>query len=316
MNIKEFAPVIIPTLNRFEHFKRCIESLERCTWSENTDVYIGLDYPPAEKYVEGWKKIDEYLSNRTFKFNKTIVFRHEKNLGAGGNLRFLKSRIAKNYKCYIGTEDDNEFSPCFLDFMNQSLEKYKDDPNVGSVAGWIPEHWYNKSCGNILFTPLFAAWGYGAWIDKNISQAPSREYVVDILNSWKKSFKLMSFSIDLFTSLFWMIRINRIWGDIMRGAFNVIEHKYQIRPSVSMVRNWGYDGSGINCSKSSKNSIWEKQLILNYCNYELDDLDSSQQDAVIFKSSQLYEQRFKDFPKQIVKLILYVFLKLSNKRFR
>ena len=50
-----FAPVIIPTLNRYEHFRKCLESLEACTGAEKTDVYVALDFPPSEKYVEGWK---------------------------------------------------------------------------------------------------------------------------------------------------------------------------------------------------------------------------------------------------------------------
>ena len=49
-----FAPVIIPTLCRFEHFNRCIESLSKCTWAEYTEVYIGLDYPAKESHWGGY----------------------------------------------------------------------------------------------------------------------------------------------------------------------------------------------------------------------------------------------------------------------
>jgi hypothetical protein len=56
--------VIIPTLNKYEHFKHCIELLDRCTWADKTDVYVGLDYLPVDKYFEGWRRIDEYLRNR------------------------------------------------------------------------------------------------------------------------------------------------------------------------------------------------------------------------------------------------------------
>ena len=64
MEIKQYAPVVIPTLNRYEHFKRCLESLEGCTGAEHTDVYVALDYPPSDKYVEGWKKMDAYLAEK------------------------------------------------------------------------------------------------------------------------------------------------------------------------------------------------------------------------------------------------------------
>ena len=32
-----YAPVVIPTLCRYEHFKACLESLSLCTGAENTD---------------------------------------------------------------------------------------------------------------------------------------------------------------------------------------------------------------------------------------------------------------------------------------
>ena len=38
MKITKYAPIVIPTLNRYEHFKRCLESIERCTGAEYTDV--------------------------------------------------------------------------------------------------------------------------------------------------------------------------------------------------------------------------------------------------------------------------------------
>ena len=59
-----YAPVVIPTLNRYEHLKQCLESLEKCTGAEYTDVYIGVDYPPNDRYVEGWKKVDAYLQEK------------------------------------------------------------------------------------------------------------------------------------------------------------------------------------------------------------------------------------------------------------
>lgn len=46
MEIKQYAPVVIPTLNRYDHFKACLESLEKC----KTDVYVVLDFSPSEEY--------------------------------------------------------------------------------------------------------------------------------------------------------------------------------------------------------------------------------------------------------------------------
>ena len=58
-----YAPVIIPTLNRYEHLKNCLESLSKCSGAENTEVYIGLDYPSRSEHLSGYKKIRDYLDN-------------------------------------------------------------------------------------------------------------------------------------------------------------------------------------------------------------------------------------------------------------
>lgn len=36
-----YAPVCIPTLNRYEHLKELIESLQQNSWAQYTDLYIG-----------------------------------------------------------------------------------------------------------------------------------------------------------------------------------------------------------------------------------------------------------------------------------
>ena len=53
MKSKSMYPILIPTLDRYEHFKKCIESLAKNTHANKTELVIGLDYPPSEKYMDG-----------------------------------------------------------------------------------------------------------------------------------------------------------------------------------------------------------------------------------------------------------------------
>ena len=62
--MKNFAPVLIPTLNRFNHFKSCLDSLRKCTYSDQTDLFIALDYPLKENHFEGYYKILNYLNTK------------------------------------------------------------------------------------------------------------------------------------------------------------------------------------------------------------------------------------------------------------
>lgn len=119
--IEEYVPVIIPTLCRFEHFKRCVESLQKCVGAKETELYVGVDYPAKPSHQEGHDKIIDYLNAGLNGFKKVVVFQHKENLGATGNLYFLNNEVKKNHYASIWSEDDNFFSPNFLLFINKGL---------------------------------------------------------------------------------------------------------------------------------------------------------------------------------------------------
>ena len=168
-SIREWAPVLIPTMCRYSHFKRLIESLNNCIGAYNTDVYVALDYPLKESQKEGWSQIKEYLSTKTFVFKKLVVYERDYNYGLGekGNMAKLCEDVLKNYKVYIRSEDDNIFSKNFLIYINKGLQKFKDNDSVISICGY--SFFYNyKFQDNTFFCNQqdFNAWGHAGWVDK------------------------------------------------------------------------------------------------------------------------------------------------------
>ncbi len=134
--LKLYYPIIIPTLNRYIHFKRCIESLQNNSGASNTELIIGLDYPPFNKYIEGYKKIKEYLPTING-FKNVIILEANQNLGAVGNSEKLKNYAYNlGYDAYIFTEYDNEFSPNFIEYINLGLKTYKNDKSIHSICGY------------------------------------------------------------------------------------------------------------------------------------------------------------------------------------
>lgn len=261
----QYAPVIIPTLNRYEHFKRCLESLEKCTGADKTEVYVGLDYPPSEKYVEGWKKIDVYLGEKEKDngFLNLIVKRRDHNLGIGGNcsnFKTLLKELPTGSECFISTEDDNEFSPCFLDFMNKALEKYKDNPKVYSVCGYTqPE--YQVKGKDVIFIYDNSAWGFGRWLNREV---PDIDYIKTKLCSIKTVMKIWRSCPSLLYEILTMLDKKEIYGDAMYSMRCVCEETYQVRPAVSLVRNTGDDGSGQHTGISGKFSKQEISAESNF----------------------------------------------------
>ncbi len=250
-----FAPVMITTLNRYSHFKRCLESLSRCTFADKTEVFIGLDYPPNDRYVEGYLKNKDYLASvENIGFKAVHIITRDKNYGAIKNWDSLKKLLFETYDAIIATEDDNEFSPCFLDYMNYALKKYKDDEQVSSVAGFSDECCYDQGNCMTYFCYSNSAWGVGYWKSKETIMAPilnSNEYYAKKIISVSSARRFRNMFPRRFSMLVSMILNGYHWDDVKRSTYNYFENKYQIRPTISLCRNWGNDGSGIHGGTAS-----------------------------------------------------------------
>lgn len=270
-----FYPVVIPTLNRFEHFRNCVESLERCTYADKTELIIGLDFPPSEKYIEGYKKIKEYIpSIKSFK--NVICLERSENYGAAKNSTDLKDYAFQRYDACIYTEDDNIFSPAFLDFINKGLEKYKDDPNVVAVCGYsYPIEWETRAT-SVLQHQYFSAWGYGEWKDKmkrmysDFSPTCLGKYLEKKNN--RNNFRHLSDKNFRYAAN-WIFCNEIPFFDITLSVYLCVTGKNVLMPTESLVRNNGWDGSGVHCS--------------------LDDLIFSSQPICL-------EQTFSIFPVELV----------------
>ena len=260
-----FAPIIIPTLHRYDKLIACLESLSLNTWANQTEMYISLDYPPEKRYIDGYERIKEYLSSvDTLGFKECKVYYQTHNLGAKANGMFLIEQVARNHDTYIFTEDDNVFSPCFLDYINKGLELFKEDERVCVLCGYAPERNITVECNNITANCYFGTWGYGTWINKyhRIHDKISRENFRKIINNPDICDKLYSERPDLFRYFFEATMsepedVGSIFGGYLYpdGRIAHIDHTLSpimcmndlctIYPAFSLVRNTGVeDGSG------------------------------------------------------------------------
>lgn len=264
-----FAPVMVTTIFRYEKFYNCIESLSRCTDADKTEIFIGVDYPAKEEHWDGYRKICEYLPQISG-FKEVHLFKRPENWGQGKNVKDLRNRIRGKYDRYIMTEDDNEFSPNFLQYMNQCLEKYKDDRKVSSICGYSYMEWENK-LRNYQFNALpihgYCAWGVGAWFAKSDAYVWSAIPAKDLLYDPKIVRYL--FSVKKHKLIHYlMFRYKGNAADIRRACFYSLNDKYSIYPKISKVRNNGFDGESSNCAEIN---TYARQHIDTDATFELDD---------------------------------------------
>lgn len=262
-----YYPIVIPTLNRFEHFKRCVESLSRNTHAVQTELIVGLDYPPSEKYRDGYDKIKEYVKTISG-FKKVTILEREVNYGPGRNARDLYAYAFKSYDAVIFSEDDNEFSPCFLDFMDKVLNKYKSNALYSSVSGYLNYNYEGISSAKMLLTSDHNAWGMGIWRDKQNVKLTLEDFK-KVLHSVNLSWKCFRIYPAAFSMLIGMVSKDLNWGDVMRSNSNALLGHYQIRPNVSLCRNWGNDGSGLHCGVSQELDKFVTQTISTEDYYDI-----------------------------------------------
>ena len=263
-----YYPIGIPTLCRYDHLRRCVESLQQNTHANKTELVIALDYPPFDKYFIGYNKISEYI-NSIEGFAKVTVLRHKENKGAKANWNFLRDYLFSISDTVIMSEDDNEFSPCFLDFMNKSLEKYKDNPKVYWVTGYAQPYMENTTTDDIIFKHGVCAYGIGLWREKEQRYLEKKQdyFEGEILNPKRLWNVLKRYPLGIPGEIS-MLYKNADYGDIRKGIYCRTENVYQLWPRISLVRNWGCDGSG---EHSPVNSEMAKQKINMSSTFDLHD---------------------------------------------
>lgn len=268
------APVVIPTLNRIAHLERCIESLRKNTLAKETTLIISVDYPPSYKYEEGYKKICEYLKKPIEGFADVRVIYQKKNLGAfgkGSNSSYLFEYVSKEWDRIIFTEDDNEFSSYFLQYINDSLDIFEKDENVKFVCA---ESILNEYDDDVVKCADMSAYGYGTWIKKNedFNAQITRNSLLNIAKDYRFLISLMDGRQNFLFSLQDCV-LKRGLYDGRIGNPPLIDMTYKLymlyygfygifTTRKYLVRNWGYDGTGINCT--ARNIDVRSQILYNH----------------------------------------------------
>ncbi|OYP56713.1 hypothetical protein CIK99_09165 [Prevotella sp. P5-92] len=311
-----YAPVLIPTLNRYDHFVRCLESLEECTGAEKTDVYVALDYPPSEHYREGWKRIDAYLHKKENNngFNHLIVYRRETNyfFSGKGNLTTAIKDLPECINRYILSEDDNIFSPNFLEYVNDGLEKFENDPNCLAVCGYnyqgVKLNGYNYNC---YLSREYSAWGVGFWKKKRekLEYIFKIDYAKFIMSKWENIWKLYKNEPRLLNTILLNLDCGKIFGDTMLVSYQYLNNKYSLFPKTSKIRNMGFDGTGT--SIFEVDNSYMSQIIDSETHFVCDMVDRKSIDVAALEVRRNFKRSWVMNIIILIRCAVYYFTKID-----
>jgi hypothetical protein len=134
----ELAPIVLFVYSRPELTKTTLETLAANKEAAASILYVYSDGPKPSASPEMLQRINEVRNLvRSKQWCKEVVLMDaEKNKGLARSVIDGVTEIVNRHEKAIILEDDIIISPHFLSFMNNALEKYKDDSRVGSIAGW------------------------------------------------------------------------------------------------------------------------------------------------------------------------------------
>ena len=255
----QYAPIALFTYNRADHTKQAVESLLKNAEAKDSDLFIFSDGPKNEKAVEGVKKNREYLQSlkndndtltlryadatKTPFFRSVTIIEREKNWGLANSLIAGITEIVNKYGRVIVVEDDLILSPYFLQFMNEALEKYKDEDRISAICSFTNP--VMEPLPQTFFLRYFACWGWATWKRGwDLFEKDSRKLLWRLRNTWRVD----EFNIDNSYNFYNMLYCQML-GEIDSWAIrfyasSFVNNKLILYPGKSLCAQTGIDGSG------------------------------------------------------------------------
>lgn len=242
------APVIVFAYLRADHLRRSIESLQANPEAKDTDLTVFCDAPKRPEQQPLAQAVREYIESLSGFRSVTRVYRPN-NMGLARSIIDGVSQFLAAHDRVIVLEDDLVVSPHFLRYMNDALERYRDDPRVASVHGYsypTPE-----TLPETFFLEGADCWGWATWSRAWAHLEPDGARLLRELRERKLTHR---FDFDNRFPYVQMLEDqvagrNSSWA-IRWHAATYLKGLLTLYPGRSLVHNIGNDSSGTHCGRS------------------------------------------------------------------
>lgn len=232
------APIILFTYKRLDTLKKTVAALQNNTLAPQSDLIIFSDGAKKEEdnpVVEG---VRNYL-RKINGFKSVTINESPINKGLASSIIIGVSEVITKYKKVIVLEDDLITSTNFLEYMNQALMFYQNNPNILSICGYSPViKGLNQT--EVYFTQRSSSWGWACWEDRWMKIDWSVKSYSSFAKSYtaKRCFNKMGSDMSLMMKRQMEGKINS-WA--IKFCFHQFQHQlYSVHPAVSKIENIGF----------------------------------------------------------------------------
>ncbi len=259
----DLAPIVLFTYNRPKHTKATIDALLTNHLAKESELFIYCD-GSKENALDSDKIALQQVANiaqstaTSNAFKRVHIISRRHNFGLADSIIDGTTNVVRQYGKVIVLEDDILVSPVFLDFMNAALRIYQANPKVWSISAWsYPID--SSDLGDCYFWRIPHCWGWATWSDRWSHYKRDIAWVRANFNKQDIDF----INLDGFGDYWQHFMLNQKGRIKSWAIFNyLIAYKHKsltLVPSVSYVKQIGFDGSGVHCG--NEGDVYNPPLI-------------------------------------------------------
>jgi hypothetical protein len=168
-----------------------------------------------------------------------VVHESSTNKGLATSIIQGVSSVLKIYPSAIVLEDDLITSTNFLEYMNQALNYYQDNPQILSISGFSPII-NGLDNDEVYYTQRASSWGWACWEDR----WDKIDWQMDSYKDFKTDRQAQSRFNKMGSDMSLMMK-RQMQGKIDSWAIRFCFHQFQnnlfsVYPSLSKVQNIGF----------------------------------------------------------------------------
>jgi hypothetical protein len=299
------APIVLFVYNRPWHTQQTIKALQKNELADDSEIFIYSDAPKNESALKKVTEVREYIKTITG-FKTITIIERESNWGLAASIIEGVTQIINQYGKIIVLEDDLITSPYFLQFMNQSLETFKDRDDIFSITGFSFSSQFMKFSKDynedIYLNIRPMSWSWASWADR----WDGIDWDVKDFNSFiKNDAKIKKFNTggtDL-TDMLQAQIAGKVNSWYVRWSYHaILRNLLTIYPKVSFVNNLGHDNSGVHCGLE-QNVVYSHTELNSNSNFTLNHNIIIDQ-KIVNRFNQGFDVKLKTKVKQLIKKIL------------
>lgn len=155
------APIALFAYNRPEHLRRTVEKLVSDPLASTSDLFIFCDGPKTQEHEIQVQAVRSFAKT-IVGFHTLTVVERASNYGLARSISVGVTDLCRKYGRVIVLEDDLLVTPGFIQYMNEGLDRYKDNPNIYQLSGYMypVELTSDDDC---IFLPMISCWGWATW---------------------------------------------------------------------------------------------------------------------------------------------------------